>query len=36
MEEFWALIILVFAFAFVLSELVGLVERRVEYYAGAR
>jgi NitT/TauT family transport system permease protein len=36
MEEFWALIILVFAFAFALSELVGLVERRVEYYAGAR
>jgi NitT/TauT family transport system permease protein len=36
MEEFWALIIMVFAFAFALSELVGLVERRVEYYAGAR
>jgi NitT/TauT family transport system permease protein len=36
MEEFWALIILVFAFAFALSELVGLLERRVEYYAGAR
>jgi NitT/TauT family transport system permease protein len=36
MEEFWALIILVFAFAFVLSELVGLVERKVEYYAGSR
>lgn len=36
MEEFWALIILVFAFAFVLSELVGLLERKVEYYAGSR
>ncbi len=36
MEEFWALIMLVFAFAFALSELVALVERRIEYYAGAR
>src|SRR5918996_5150724 len=36
MEEFWALVIIVFSFAFALSELVGLVERRVEYYAGSR
>jgi len=36
MEEFWALIVLVFAFAFALSELVGLVERKVEYYASSR
>ncbi len=36
MEEFWALIIIVFAFAFVVSEAVAYVERRVEYYAGAR
>jgi NitT/TauT family transport system permease protein len=36
MEEFWALILLVFAFAFALSELVGLVERKIEYYAGSR
>ncbi len=36
MGHFWALIILVFAFAFLLSELVGLLERRVEYYAGSR
>jgi NitT/TauT family transport system permease protein len=36
MAEFWALIIMVFAFAFALSELVGLIERKVEYYAGAR
>ena len=36
MEEFWALIVLVFAFAFALSEAVGRLERRVEYYAGSR
>jgi NitT/TauT family transport system permease protein len=36
MEEFWALVIIVFAFAFVVSEAVAYVERRVEYYAGAR
>lgn len=36
MEQFWALIILVFAFAFVISEGVGALERRVEYYAGSR
>jgi NitT/TauT family transport system permease protein len=36
MAHFWALIILVFAFAFVLSELVGLIERKVEYYASSR
>ena len=36
MEQFWALIIMVFAFAFVISEAVGLLERRVEYYASTR
>ena len=36
MEEFWALTILLFAFAMLLAELMGLLERRVEYYAGAR
>jgi NitT/TauT family transport system permease protein len=36
MEEFWALVIIVFTFAFVVSEAVAYVERRVEYYAGAR
>lgn len=36
MEEFWALLIIVFLFAFVISEAVAYVERRVEYYAGAR
>lgn len=36
MAEFWALVILVFAFAFALSEAVAWLERRVEYYAAAR
>lgn len=36
MEQFWALTILLFAFALLASEAVGLIERRVEFYAGAR
>ena len=36
MEEFWALVIIVFTFAFVLSEAVAFLERRVEYYASTR
>lgn len=36
MEEFWSLVIVVFAFAFVLSEAIAFFERRVEYYAGSR
>lgn len=36
MEEFWALIIIVFVFAFLVSEAVAHLERRVEYYASAR
>ncbi len=36
MEEFWALTILLFAFAMVIAELLGLIEKRVEYYAGVR
>jgi NitT/TauT family transport system permease protein len=36
MEEFWALVIIVFMFAFALSEAVALLERRVEYYASSR
>jgi NitT/TauT family transport system permease protein len=36
MEEFWALVIVVFAFAFAISEAIASLERRVEYYAGAR
>ncbi|MFD2184247.1 ABC transporter permease [Rhodoplanes azumiensis] len=36
MEEFWALVFVVFALAFVLVELVGMVERRFDFYAGSR
>ena len=36
MEEFWALVIVVFAFALVMSESIAYLERRVEYYASAR
>lgn len=36
MEEFWALVVIVFMFAFAVSEGIAFLERRVEYYAGAR
>jgi NitT/TauT family transport system permease protein len=36
MEEFWALVLVVFVFAFAVSEAIAVVERRVEYYASAR
>jgi NitT/TauT family transport system permease protein len=36
MAEFWALTILLFAFAMLVAEGVGVIERRVEYYAGVR
>lgn len=36
MEEFWSLVIVVFAFAFALSEGIAYFERRVEFYAGNR
>lgn len=36
MEEFWALVIVVFMFAFAVSEAIAFLERRVEYYASAR
>lgn len=36
MEEFWALVIIVFSFAFAVSEAVAFFERRVEYYASSR
>jgi NitT/TauT family transport system permease protein len=36
MEEFWAFIVMLFAFAFAISEAVGFVERRVAYYASTR
>jgi len=36
MEEFWALTLILFVFALGLSSLIGWLEHRVEYYAGAR
>ena len=36
LEEFWALTLILFVFALGLSALIGLVEQRVEYYAGTR
>lgn len=36
MEEFWALVIIVFMFALVVSEAIAFLEKRVEYYASAR
>jgi NitT/TauT family transport system permease protein len=36
MAHFWALILILFAFALTLAELVGRLEARIEYYAGAR
>jgi NitT/TauT family transport system permease protein len=36
MEEFWALVLMVFMFAFVISEAIAYLERRVEYYAASR
>ena len=36
MEEFWALVIVVFAFALSVSEAIAYLERRVEYDAAAR
>ncbi len=36
MADFWALTILLFAFALLFAELIGALEKRVEYYAGVR
>jgi NitT/TauT family transport system permease protein len=36
MEEFWALTILLFAFALIVSEAVAFLEKRIEFYAGYR
>src|SRR5690606_18622756 len=36
MERFWALVLLIFALAFILVEAIGYVERRVAFYASAR
>jgi len=36
MAHFWALVLMLFAFALTLADLVARLEHRVEYYAGAR
>jgi NitT/TauT family transport system permease protein len=36
MEHFWALILVLFAVAFLIAEALGYLERRVDYYAAAR
>jgi NitT/TauT family transport system permease protein len=36
MEEFWALVTIVFLFAFAVSEAIAILEKRVEYYAASR
>jgi NitT/TauT family transport system permease protein len=36
MEEFWALVVIVFLFAFAVSEAIAYLEKRVEYYAATR
>jgi NitT/TauT family transport system permease protein len=36
MPEFWALVLIVFGFAYGLSEIIGTVERRVARYASVR
>lgn len=36
MEEFWALTLIVFAFALGIAELVAILERKIDFYAGVR
>jgi len=36
MTEFWALTIILFAFALLIAELIERLEAKVEFYAGAR
>ena len=36
MTHFWAVILVLFALAFTLSELLGLLARKVDYYASKR
>ena len=36
MAEFWALTIILFAFALLIAALIERAEEKVEYYAGAR
>jgi NitT/TauT family transport system permease protein len=36
MEEFWALTLIVFAFALGMAELIAMLERKIDFYAGVR
>jgi NitT/TauT family transport system permease protein len=36
MEEFWALTLIVFAFALGMAELIAILERKIDFYAGVR
>ena len=36
MEHFWALLLVLFAFAFAINEGMAWLERKVEYYAATR
>jgi NitT/TauT family transport system permease protein len=36
MEHFWALLFVLFAFAFAINEFLAWLERKVDYYAAAR
>jgi NitT/TauT family transport system permease protein len=36
MEEFWALTLIVFAFALGVAELIAILERKLDFYAGVR
>lgn len=36
MEQFWALTLLVFAFALGVAELIAILERKIDFYAGVR
>jgi NitT/TauT family transport system permease protein len=36
MADFWALTIVLFAFALLMAQLVGVLEKRIAYYAGVR
>jgi NitT/TauT family transport system permease protein len=36
MEHFWALILVIFAFAFTINEVLAWTERKVSYYASSR
>jgi NitT/TauT family transport system permease protein len=36
MEHFWALILVIFSFAFTINEVLAWTERKISYYASSR